>query len=83
MFWMRNKENNFLIRTLIWRPELHWNLFYVYVLINENKELEKHVYVNQMNNTVHNRFDTKFNLLRLHRALLKCAHTHLASIAYC
>ena len=20
MFWMRNKENNFLIRTLIWRP---------------------------------------------------------------
>ena len=22
MFWMRNKENNFPIRTLIWRPEL-------------------------------------------------------------
>ena len=22
MFWMRNKENNFPIRTLIWRPNL-------------------------------------------------------------
>ena len=21
MFWMRNKENNFPIRTLIWRPD--------------------------------------------------------------
>ena len=29
MFWVRNKENNFQIRTLIWRPEIyvlgqHW-----------------------------------------------------------
>ena len=27
MFWMRNKENSFPIRTLIWRPNLSSNLY--------------------------------------------------------
>ena len=27
MFWLRNKKNNFQIRTLIWRPELFYLIF--------------------------------------------------------
>ena len=23
MFWLRNKKNNFLVRTLVWRPGVH------------------------------------------------------------
>ena len=29
MFWMRNKENNFPIRTLIWRPGQYHNVLHI------------------------------------------------------
>ena len=33
MFWMRNKENNFPIRTLIWRPDKILGVFVVGVIM--------------------------------------------------
>ena len=36
MFWMRNKENNFPIRTLIWRPELA-HIITVDIMANKKK----------------------------------------------
>ena len=32
MFWLRNKKNNFLLRTLIWGPDLQfYDHFFVYL----------------------------------------------------
>ena len=31
MFWLRNKNDNFLLRTLIWRPGSRQNYLFIYV----------------------------------------------------
>ena len=58
MFWMRNKENNFPIRTLIWRPEVilqgsflgcsqrphsQWNLGYFFPILKKKPHSSKKI----------------------------------------
>ena len=35
MFWLRNKKNNFLVRTLIWRPVKYLKILVIRIGIHE------------------------------------------------
>ena len=45
MFWMRNKKNNFLVRTLIWRPDSCFLFSQIDAMVVSNilKKENKHV----------------------------------------
>ena len=47
MFWMRNKENKFLIRTLIWRPDKIKNCFLAYWVILHAINLDTQIFLHK------------------------------------
>ena len=48
MFWMRNKENNFPIPTLIWRPVTALCTLVIWFLINPADQ-DPHIFIHKMN----------------------------------
>ena len=46
MFWMRNKENNFPIRTLVWRPD-NWSCKSIFDLFESGRFTQVLVYIKQ------------------------------------
>ena len=60
MFWMRNKENNFPICTLIWRPVAGW----IFMLLMSSWSIEGHCLIQWLTQSlVKNKMKSNFYLL--------------------